>query len=195
MFTVADRQHILDELIEAAHKGDSVIAAAIGGSVAAGRQDEWSDIDLAMRLGDGADLDSVARSWTRLLCDSHDVVDHLDMWSGPTFYRVFLLSNTLQIDLSWGPSECFTATAESFRLVFGAANPPRGPVLSEAASLVGMGWLYALHVRSSLVRGRWWQAVYMLNGLRERVISLACLRQGWSHTRAEVWTSSRPSCS
>ena len=41
-----------------------------------------------------------------------------------------------------------------------------------------MGWLYALHVMSSLARGRRWQAVYMLDALREQVIALACLRFG-----------------
>ena len=45
-------------------------------------------------------------------------------------------------------------------------------------ALAGMGWLYALHVRSSLARGRRWQAVHMLDGLREQVVALACLRFG-----------------
>jgi hypothetical protein len=45
-------------------------------------------------------------------------------------------------------------------------------------ALVGMGWLYALHVRSSLARGRRWQAVYMIDALREQVVALTCLRFG-----------------
>jgi hypothetical protein len=41
-----------------------------------------------------------------------------------------------------------------------------------------MGWLYALHVRSSIARGRPWQAEYMLSAMRDQVLALACLRHG-----------------
>jgi hypothetical protein len=41
-----------------------------------------------------------------------------------------------------------------------------------------MAWLHALHARSSIARGRGLQAVYMLNGLRDQIISLRCLRAG-----------------
>jgi hypothetical protein len=38
--------------------------------------------------------------------------------------------------------------------------------------------LYALHARSSIARGRAWQAEYMISGLRDHVLALACLRHG-----------------
>jgi hypothetical protein len=41
-----------------------------------------------------------------------------------------------------------------------------------------MGWLYALHARSSIARGRALQALYMINGIRDQAVSLACLRHG-----------------
>ncbi len=41
-----------------------------------------------------------------------------------------------------------------------------------------MGWLYALHARSSIARGRAWQAEYMISGMRDQVLALACLRHG-----------------
>jgi hypothetical protein len=41
-----------------------------------------------------------------------------------------------------------------------------------------MAWLYALHVRSSLARGRMLQAEYMLSGMRNHVGELQCLRCG-----------------
>ncbi|MFC0540430.1 hypothetical protein [Kutzneria chonburiensis] len=36
----------------------------------------------------------------------------------------------------------------------------------------------ALHVRSSIERGRSWQAEHMLGGLRNAVLSLICPRHG-----------------
>jgi hypothetical protein len=41
-----------------------------------------------------------------------------------------------------------------------------------------MGWLYALHARSSIKRGRAWQAEYMVSGVRDQVLALLCLRHG-----------------
>ncbi len=41
-----------------------------------------------------------------------------------------------------------------------------------------MGWLYALHARSSIARVRVWQAEFMVSGLRDHVLALSCLRHG-----------------
>ncbi len=41
-----------------------------------------------------------------------------------------------------------------------------------------MAWLYALHARSSILRGRIWQAEFMLSGMRDQVLALGCLRMG-----------------
>src|SRR5262249_2399948 len=50
--------------------------------------------------------------------------------------------------------------------------------LATAEGLIGMGWLYALHARSSIERGRAWQAEDMISGLRDQVLAPACLRPG-----------------
>jgi hypothetical protein len=41
-----------------------------------------------------------------------------------------------------------------------------------------MAWLYALHVRSASRRGRRWQALHMLDCMRDHVLALASLRHG-----------------
>jgi hypothetical protein len=41
-----------------------------------------------------------------------------------------------------------------------------------------MAWLHALHARSCIARGRVWQAEYMISGVRDHVLALACLRHG-----------------
>jgi hypothetical protein len=53
----------------------------------------------------------------------------------------------------------------------------------DATRLVGMAWLYALHARSSIARGRRWQAEYMVSGLRDHVLALACVRHGLPATQ------------
>lgn len=41
-----------------------------------------------------------------------------------------------------------------------------------------MGWLYAIHARSAVARGRLWQAAGMLEELRSSLITLKCERIG-----------------
>lgn len=93
-------------------------------------------------------------------------------------FRVFWLSNTLQVALAFWLVTEFGATGPTFRLLFGNANERPQALPLVASDLIGWAWLYALHVRSSLARGRVWQAEFMLSGMRDQVLALACLRRG-----------------
>jgi Nucleotidyltransferase domain len=176
-FTPAERSALLAELVSAARDDPRVVAAALVGSAALGRTDEWSDIDLALSVDAAAEVSRVVEDWTGRM-SAHGVADHLDVRAGPALFRVFLLANTLQVDLSFWPPADFGATGPKFRLLFGSAAEPVPAAPPAATGLIGWGWLYALHVRSSIERGRAWQAVHMLNGMRDQVIALRCLRHG-----------------
>ncbi|SDS20664.1 hypothetical protein [Jiangella sp. DSM 45060] len=176
MFTPDQRSALRDALISAARADDRIDGAALTGSAASGAEDDWSDIDLAFGLADGADQVAVMADWTAAMYEHHGAVAHLDSPRGGTIYRVFLLASTLQVDIAFAPAAEFGAIAPTFRLLFGAARDVPAATPPEPGGLVGMGWLYALHARSSIERGRAWQALYMINGLRDQVVALACLR-------------------
>jgi hypothetical protein len=176
VFSIGEREALRDRLIAAAKSDDRITAAAVVGSGAGDGEDAWSDIDLALRLADDLEPDDVASEWTTRIYESASAVDHLDVWSGSTLFRVFLLSSSLQVDLSFWPGDAFAASGASFRLLFGEANEPRPPRSLAPGGLIGMGWLYALHTRSSIARGRRLQALHMINGVRDQIIMLACLR-------------------
>ncbi len=178
MFSQRERGELRECLVAAARVDERIIAAAVVGSAAAHREDEWSDIDLAFRLAAGLEPADVGDAWTGRMYDDHGAVDHLDVWSGSALFRVFLLSSSMQVDLSFWPWETFAPSGASFHLLFGEANEPRPSSLPAPETLIGMGWLYALHARSSIARGRNLQALYMVNGVRDHVVSLACLRHG-----------------
>lgn len=177
MFTTGDRESLREALIDAAHGDNRIVAAALTGSRALGQEDEWSDIDLAFALRRDADRSDVIDDWTARMYQ-HGAVHHVDVIRGPAIYRVFLLANTLQVDLAFWPQSEFGAIAPSFRLLFGSANNPPSAPSSSFEELVGLAWLYALHARSSIARGRGWQAEYMISGMRDYVLALACLRHG-----------------
>jgi len=176
MFTAEQREQIRGQLVKAAQEDTRISGAAHLGSAAADRLDEWSDIDLALCISPEADLKEVISGWTRHLYEHHDAVTHCDVKRGETLYRVFLLRNTLQVDVSFWLAKDFRAFGPKFKLIFGVPNEPHPVPSPDAAELIGLAWLYALHVRSSILRRRLLQAEYMLSAMRDQVLGLACLR-------------------
>jgi hypothetical protein len=176
MFGIEERQRLKDVLISAAQLDEQISAAALTGSSASGTEDRWSDIDLALGLVPEADLALVLGAWTKAMYRDHGAVHHTDLRRGGTIYRVFLLANTQQVDIAFSPAAEFGAIGPSFRLLFGTAQEQKQAWDPAAVDLVGMGWLYALHARSSIARGKVWQAEYMISGVRDHVLALACLR-------------------
>jgi hypothetical protein len=178
MFTEQEREHIRQELVSAAEADARIAGAAHLGSAALGRRDQWSDIDLALCLAADADFNEVLVDWTQRLYNDHGAVANYDVRRGTILYRVFLLKSSLQIDLSFWRATEFRATGPKFSLIFGAAGEPIPAPLPDSTDLMGMAWLYALHVRSSIARGRSLQAEHMLSGMRENALALACKRHG-----------------
>jgi predicted nucleotidyltransferase len=178
VFTEGRRAELTSELTEHARADPTVTAAALVGSAARQATDEWSDIDLSLRLDPHADPLATADSWQTYLASKHDVVDHLDIWAGAGLYRVFLLADSLQIDISFWPADAFASNGEPFELLFGEANKQSPPDVLQVREIIGWAWLYALHARSAIARGRPWQALSMIDGLRDRIASLACVRHG-----------------
>jgi hypothetical protein len=176
LFTSEERQDIRGALLHAAATDHRITGGAITGSAAANGEDRWSDIDLAFGVRNASDMPNVVSDWTRLMYERFFALHHLDVVSGPWIYRVFVLPNSLQVDLAFVPAEDFRPLAPSFQLVFGNAAESRHRPQRGAAEVIGYGWLYALHARGSIARRKLWQAEYMISGLRDTVLALACLR-------------------
>lgn len=153
------------------------MGTAVVGSAARGAEDEWSDIDLVLQLARDADEAAVVDRFTHWMDTAEGTADTLDVMSGGVRYRVFLLTSSLQVDISFWPHDEFRATTdEGFQLVLGSANPSTTPADPDLNATVGMGWLCALHARSTLARGKLWQAATMLDDLRNQILALACAR-------------------
>jgi hypothetical protein len=119
VFTSQKREQIRGELVAAAKADPRIGGAAHLGSAALGQLDRWSDIDLALCLAPDADLNQVLIDWTARLYRDHAVVANYDVKRGDILYRVFLLDSTLQVDLSFWPTNEFRAVGQKFRLIFG----------------------------------------------------------------------------
>jgi hypothetical protein len=178
LFTPEERERLRVALLERAAKDQRISGAAITGSAAVSREDRWSDVDLAFGVKDANELPGVLSDWTAHMYDRHLALHHLDVNAGAWIYRVFLLPSTLQVDLAFVPATEFRALAPSFRLMSGEAKEPQHALPLPAAPIIGMGWLYALHARSCIARKKFWQAEYMISGIRDNALALACIRHG-----------------
>jgi hypothetical protein len=124
----------------------------------------------------------------RTLVDGFDAVQLADLERGPTTYRVFLLPEALQLDLSMTPAAQFRPAAPRFRLVFGetAAGEFETPVAGglfiltppAAGDIFGWGVIYALHARACIERGRVWQAEHYVGAVREVSVIFGAVA-GW----------------
>jgi hypothetical protein len=177
-YTAEERSALRASLLDGAARDSRIAAAAITGSGATDSEDAWSDIDLAFGIANGDEMADSLADWTAIMYERHHAVHHVDVKAGAWIYRVFLLENTLQVDLAFVPVTEFRALGPSFRLVFGTAQDLRSFPSLAVNDLAGMAWLYALHARSAIARGKFWQAEYMISGVRDYALALACARYG-----------------
>lgn len=176
-FSDDERDRIRETLLARARHDPRVVAAAVVGSFATGQADRWSDIDIALAIDPAARLDDVLHYWTDWLVESEAAVHLLDLPAGAAIYRVLLLRQELQIDLSVWPADEFHS-GPGFQLVFGTALAPKPPSAPPTGDLFGWAVVYAIHARACIERGRLWQADYDINALRERALAIACIKRG-----------------
>ena len=180
MFTVEQRDALREHVLQLAEEDERVVAGAAVGSLALEGGDRFSDLDLTFGIADEASVTEVLDDWTRTLIGDRDAVHLADLERGPTIYRVFVLPNALQFDLSMTPASQFRPAGPRFRLLFGetAAGDSRVSKPPVAHDLFGWGVIYALHARACIERGRVWQAEHYVGAVRDHALSLACLREG-----------------
>ena len=175
MPAAAKREAVHDHVLRLAESDPRIVAAAVLGSLAHGGGDEWADLDLTFGVADGASVGAVLEDWTTSLGAAFDATPLLEIVSGELTYRVFLLPNWLQVDLSFAPRRAVQA-GPAFRLVFGPEETVLPPHRS-ARDLLAWGVLYARHAMAAVERGRWWHAEYCISATRDHALTLACLRR------------------
>jgi hypothetical protein len=180
VFSVEQRNALRERVLRLAGEDERVVAGAAVGSLAVDAGDRFSDLDLTFGIADHVPVGDVLADWTRTLSDELGAVHLVDLARGPTTYRVFLLPDALQFDLSMTPAAQFRPAGPRFRLLFGeaAAGDAEAPKPTVAGDLFGWGVIYALHARACIERGRVWQAEHYIGAVRDHALSLACLRQG-----------------
>jgi hypothetical protein len=177
MFTVEERDRVREHVLELARGDARVEAGAEVGSLALGGGDRWSDLDLTFGIRDGLAVTEILDDWTSDLASRFDAVHLFDLVAGPAVYRVFLLADHLQLDVSVAPTSKFRSTSPRFKQLFGRANEPEYSRPPSREYTLGWAVLWARHARICIEREHWWQAEYCITHLRYHGMELACLRQ------------------
>jgi hypothetical protein len=204
VFTVEQRDALRARMLQLAEEDERVVAGAAVGSLAVGTGDRFSDLDLTFGIADGVPVADVLDGWTRTLTEELDAVLLADLEAGPTIYRVFLLQDALQFDLSMTPATEFRPAGPKFQLLFGetAADEPEVrprppgrlfiPTPAVAVDIFGWGVIYALHTRACIERGRVWQAEHYIDAVRDHALSLACFHRGLPAVQARGYDELPP---
>ncbi|MFL6583179.1 MAG: hypothetical protein ACJ8KU_01520 [Chthoniobacterales bacterium] len=180
MFSIADRNHVRERVLQHAAQDPRVVSGAVVGSLAVADGDRWSDLDLTFGVADDVSPLDVLEDWTNAIISEFDAARLFDLPSGPSIYRVFLLPGCLQFDLSFTPASQFGATGAKFKLLFGAAVEKAHIQATPAHELFGYAVHHLVRARVCIERCRYWQAEYWVSSARDYVLSLACQRRGLS---------------
>src|SRR5438874_12595116 len=140
MFTSEQRDQVRQHVLALAQSDPRAIAGALTGSMAFGGGDRWSDIDVAFGIAEGITPEAVLHDWTQVLDREFSVLDHFDLRSGSSIYRVFLLPSGLEVDVAVTPGEDFGARGPHFRALFGTTHQLEPTPQPSASSLIGLGW-------------------------------------------------------
>jgi predicted nucleotidyltransferase len=180
MFTAEQRDHVRNYILEMAQTDPRVTGGALIGSTAAGTEDNWSDIDITFGIATGNAIESVIDDWTQILEREFGILDHFDLRSGSSIYRVFLLPDGLEIDISVTPEGDFAVYGPHFHTLFGNVQQLKATPPPEVRHIIGLSWHHVFHARSCIERNKPWQAEYWISEVRNHMIALACIRLGES---------------
>ena len=174
MYSIEERNNVQNSIIALAKNDVRITDCAIVGSESVQKQDVWSDIDLSFGFKNGSDISKILEDWNKVMGNEFNAHVLFDLNYRESIYRVYLLPNALQVDLSFTNTDKFGAITDKFKLLFGKSNEREQKQPPDQKTVFGYGVLYALKARCSIEREKFWQARYFLEKLRENLMILKC---------------------
>lgn len=175
MYSKEERDEIQNSIIALAQKDNRIKDCAIVGSESIGKHDKWSDIDLTFGIDDETEISQILSEWNAIMFANFNANVLFDVEYKESIYRVYLLPNALQVDLSFTPTQNFGAITNAFKLIFGKANHRQHKPEPELSSILGYSILYALKSRCAIEREKYWQAIFYLDKFRENIMTMKCI--------------------
>ena len=186
LYSAAYRSRVLDELTAALMEDGRIAGAILVGSGAAGFKDRYSDIDLAVLVGDEVKVNEVYADWCRRIHALFPIVDAFK--EQPRHLYGFLLDRFLELDVGFQGEAGLYERKPRWRILFDRRGvipslmKPRGkPAVDQAAAhekRMQDSWYYILHCVNSIQRGQPLRASFFIATLRDEAALMAGLSRG-----------------
>jgi hypothetical protein len=131
-----------------------------------------------LSIADDVPVPDVMEGWTATLESDLDATALFDLARDPIVYRVFVLPDLLEIDLSFVPASGFAPSGPDVRVLFGEAGAPPAEPPTDVEELLGYAVHHALHARIAIERGRVWQAEFWISAVRDYALAIECHHLG-----------------
>ena len=185
LYQVEERDALLHRFGELLEKDQRLEAAIVSGSIGRSAADRWSDVDIACVVSDGEDTSLVTADWVGRVYREETAVHHYEASFDSTRVRGFLFPNGLVLDMSFAPAADFAVWApvtvlfdRTGRATELAAAPDQWNPSPDWQGAAGLAWHDIVHCATAIARDRPWQALFYLQRVRNRSLSLASERRG-----------------
>lgn len=175
MFTIEYREKVRQRIIRRAREDVRIVSAAEVGSYASDAKDRWSDLDLTFGVDESQSVNDILNSYSDFMFSEFSGKKLLDIRSGKTIYRVFILPGCLQVDLSFSPESAFGAAGPHFNLLYGKQFEIEQPPKQSVDELLGYTLHHLLRGWISIERNKLWQAEFWISEARNYILKIACI--------------------
>lgn len=186
------RARLIERFTAACRVDRRVVAAFLGGSLAAGTADDLSDLDLYLITSDAdyRDFFDERLGFMRLLGDPvfcEDVSEFgfdmvLFIYAEGPYGELALAPASSFLQIHGGPYKVLIDKTQLLRsLTFPYYFPPDEEKRRTLRHLIYWFWRDLLHCAKYLARGRVWTAAAYLEDLRRKVVKLAQMEADWQY--------------
>jgi len=186
LYNAEYRDRVLDKITEALMGDERIAGAVLVGSGATGFKDRYSDVDLAVLVGDEAKVEEIYGDWWGRL---HTLLQVVDAFKEPSSHLYgLLLDRFMELDISFQGESGLFERKPNWRVLFdrrGVIPKLMKPRVKLAVDQVAAhekrmqdSWYYVLHSVNSIQRGQPLRASFFIRWLRDEAVLMAGLSRG-----------------
>ncbi len=190
MYSVKERQEILNELIDMFKAREGILAIVLVGSASYGFRDNYSDIDIALVYDENCALDEVFQKTFDDINSKYNISVYLNQLG--RCLQVILLDNYLEIDIGYYTIDSLSARRGEYKVVYDRTDSVNEIMRSSwnenrvknmgTTGNVDIGnecfkidanlWYNIIHTVNAFNRGEIYRCYFELGELRNNIISL-----------------------
>ncbi len=194
MFTQQDRQNVIDKICNHFSSLKSVKAIALVGSIAQGKSDQYSDVDISIVIEDN-EVENVWKESEIFFLETFDSFKHfMTTFNEKSFLIGLCLKNSLEIDIGFNDQENFEKNSQKSshlrtRIIYAREDfefeqkiiVPITDVTNLLEERVNDLWYDYLNVIIALKRNQLFRALNGVESIRNQIVEIYAKSKGLEH--------------